>query len=262
MRQKHLRVVAAATDGACSGNPGPGGWAALMRFEDGSVEEFGGFDKATTNNRMELQAAIFLLETLQEFPRKPGLQIRTDSKYVINGFSQWIVNWKLKGWRTASGKPVQNKDLWEALDSARLLDVTFSYVKGHSGDPDNERVDQIAVCFSKGELPTLESSRGKSFEACELVEPLDQIKDEVDKAPVALEKLLTRLELADRFAKNGYSLNTFELAELIEQPVAELEKRTTSWLWRDWLVEPIDDHHWRLGRLKNEYCKSERVSGE
>ena len=153
------RVVAAATDGACSGNPGPGGWGALIRFEDGSVEEFGGADPATTNNRMELQAALAMLERLAELPRHPDLVLRTDSKYLIDGLGSWMAGWKRKGWKTAAGKPVLNQDLWQALDQARLADVPLRYVKGHSGDPDNDRVDQIAVAYSKGTAPRLKQGR-------------------------------------------------------------------------------------------------------
>ncbi|AAP99272.1 Ribonuclease HI [Prochlorococcus sp. SS52] len=149
MTKKHGRIIAAATDGACSGNPGPGGWGALIRFEDGSVQEFGGFETNTTNNRMELTAALEVLKKLRDFDRDPHLRIRTDSKYLIDGFETWIKGWKKKGWRTASGKQVLNQDLWEALDQYRLANVRLEYVKGHSGDPDNERVDDIAVSFSK-----------------------------------------------------------------------------------------------------------------
>ena len=153
--QSPPRVVAAACDGACSGNPGPGGWGSLLRFEDGSVQEFGAADPATTNNRMELQAALVLLEQLKDLPCHPNLTIRTDSRYLIDGFSKWMAGWKRKSWRTASGSPVLNRDLWEALDRARLPAVPFTYVKGHSGDPDNDRCDAIAVAFSKGGRPAL-----------------------------------------------------------------------------------------------------------
>ena len=163
------RVVAAATDGACSGNPGPGGWGALIRFEDGSVEEFGGADSATTNNRMELQAALAMLERLAELPRHPDLVLRTDSKYLIDGLGSWMAGWKRKGWKTAAGKPVLNQDLWQALDQARLADVPLRYVKGHSGDPDNDRVDQIAVAYSKGTAPRLkQGSRSTPNKAVDL----------------------------------------------------------------------------------------------
>mgnify|MGYP001443809999 FL=1 len=226
------RVVAAATDGACSGNPGPGGWGALLRFEDGSVEEFGGHDPATTNNRMELQAALELLKRLKELPRHPDLTLRTDSKYLIDGLGSWMQGWKRRGWKTAAGKPVLNQDLWVALDQARLLDVPLTYVKGHSGDPDNDRVDRIAVSFSRGLGPDLQTTS----EAAE------------EPAPAPLQQLLSRLELADRLAAGGFTLQVTELAQLVEQPMRQLEERKEPWIWRDWLVEPLQGQRWRLQR--------------
>ena len=154
-------AVAAATDGACSGNPGPGGLGALIRFEDGSEVEFGGFNPTTTNNRMELQAALFLLQELKNTPFHPALTIKTDSKYLIDGLEKWMPNWKKKGWKTASGKPVLNQDLWKALDDPQLPKIKLEYVKGHSGEKDNERVDEIAVCFSKRKTIYLKSSSDK-----------------------------------------------------------------------------------------------------
>ena len=148
------KVVSAACDGACRGNPGTGGWGYLLRYSDGTVEELGGFENHTTNNRMELSACLALLERLRELPKDPGLAIRTDSKYVIDGFSQWLPNWKRNGWRKASGKAVINRDLWEKLDVARISDVNLQHVKGHSGDPDNDRCDQIAVNYSYSGLDT------------------------------------------------------------------------------------------------------------
>ena len=147
--RSEIKVIAAATDGACSGNPGPGGWGALIRFEDGSVNEMGGFEPKTTNNRMELKAALEIFKKLKQLNYTEGLIIRTDSKYLINGLQEWIKGWKKKGWKTAAGKPVLNQDLWKELDNSRLENVRLEYVKGHSGDPDNERVDKIAVSFSK-----------------------------------------------------------------------------------------------------------------
>ena len=226
------RVVAAATDGACSGNPGPGGWGALLRFEDGSVEEFGGHDPSTTNNRMELQAALELLKRLKDLPRHPDLTLRTDSKYLIDGLGSWMQGWKRRGWKTAAGKPVLNQDLWLALDQARLRDVPLTYVKGHSGDPDNDRVDRIAVSFSRGLGPELQTT---SEDADEL-------------APAPLQALLSRLELADRLAAGGFSLQVTELAQLVEQPMRQLEQRKKPWIWRDWLVEPLQGQRWRLQR--------------
>ena len=228
------RVVAAATDGACSGNPGPGGWGALIRFEDGSVEEFGGSEPATTNNRMELQAALAALERLAELPRHPDLTLRTDSKYLIDGLGSWMVGWKRKGWKTAAGKPVLNQDLWQALDAARLPDVPLTYVKGHSGDPDNDRVDAIAVAYSKGGVPPLRAAQTQPS----------------DLAPEPLRTLLKRLELADRLATGGFTLTAIELAQLVEQPLANVLERQQPWRWRDWMVEPIDGDRWRLRRAE------------
>jgi ribonuclease HI len=216
-------VVAAACDGACSGNPGPGGWGCLLRFDDGSVEELGGADPSTTNNRMELTACLALLQRLRDLPRSPDLRIRTDSRYLIDGFSRWISGWKRKGWRTASGSPVLNRDLWEALDAARLPGVTLEHVRGHNGDPDNERCDAIAVAWSRGQqLPA------------------------ADPAPVPLQRLLSRLELAERLASGGYGLSLVELAQLVEQPLSRLEQRQEPWRWRDWQVEPLAEGRWRL----------------
>jgi len=226
------RVVAAATDGACSGNPGPGGWGALLRFEDGSVEEFGGHDPSTTNNRMELQAALELLKRLKDLPRHPDLTLRTDSKYLIDGLGSWMQGWKRRGWKTAAGKPVLNQDLWLALDQARLRDVPLTYVKGHSGDPDNDRVDRIAVSYSRGLGPDLQKTSDDADES----------------APAPLRDLLTRLELADRLAAGGFTLQLTELAQLVEQPMRQLEQRTEPWIWRDWLVEPLQGQRWRLQR--------------
>ena len=230
------RVVAAATDGACSGNPGPGGWGALLRFEDGSVEEFGGHEPATTNNRMELQAALALLERLKQLPRHPDLTLRTDSKYLIDGLGSWIKGWKRKGWKTAAGKPVLNQDLWKALDQARLEDVPLAYVKGHSGDPDNERVDRIAVAYSHNREPDLAAAVPAARQEVE------------DPAPQPLQQLLSRLELADRLATGGYSLSLMELAQLVEQPLRQLEAREGVWSWRDWLVQPQAEGRWTLRR--------------
>ena len=233
------RVVAAATDGACRGNPGPGGWGALLRFEDGSVEEFGGHDPATTNNRMELQAALALLERLKELPRHPDLTLRTDSKYLIDGLGSWLKGWKRKGWRTAAGKPVLNQDLWKSLDAARLDDVPLTHVKGHSGDPDNERVDRIAVAFSHDAAPDFTAGVKGSVSSA---------APDNDSAPLPLQQLLTRLELADRLADGAFSLSVIELAQLVEQPLKQLESKDGPWLWRDWLVSPADTGRWRLHR--------------
>ena len=249
-------VVAAACDGACSGNPGPGGWGCLLRFEDGTVQEFGAAEADTTNNRMELTAALTLLHKLQTLPRHPALTIRTDSKYLIDGYTSWIKGWKRKGWRTAAGAPVLNRDLWEALDAARIPAVPFTYVKGHSGDPDNDRCDAIAVAFSRGGRPELahgdygglmvEAAPGKPAKAAQLA--TEPPAADPDPAPPALQQLLSRCELADRLADGGYTLSLPELAQLVEQPLKRLESRQGAWRWRDWQVVPGDDGRWRLHR--------------
>jgi ribonuclease HI len=129
------------TDGACSGNPGPGGWAAILRFGDKEKELSGG-EAATTNNRMELTAVIAGLTALK---RQGPVTIHTDSRYVMDGASQWLKNWKARGWKTADRKPVKNEDLWRALDAA--MDghqIKWVWVRGHSGHVENERADQLA----------------------------------------------------------------------------------------------------------------------
>lgn len=129
------------TDGACRGNPGPGGWGALLIFGDKEKELYGG-EPETTNNRMELMAAIQSLESLT---RACPVELTTDSNYVKNGISDWMEKWKKNGWRTANKKPVKNIDLWQRLDQAvQRHSVEWHWVKGHSGHPENERADQLA----------------------------------------------------------------------------------------------------------------------
>lgn len=129
------------TDGACSGNPGPGGWGALLRFGEHERELCGGA-RETTNNRMELTAAIEALEALK---RPCTVELHTDSTYVRNGITQWLANWKRRDWRTSDKKPVKNADLWQRLDAARgRHDVSWHWVKGHAGHEENERADALA----------------------------------------------------------------------------------------------------------------------
>ena len=136
-----MKTVEIFTDGACKGNPGPGGWGVLLRM--GSHEkEMAGAEKQTTNNRMEMTAAIRALEALRE---PCEVLLHTDSKYVIDGITKWIHGWKKKGWKNAAKKPVVNEDLWRQLDALRgKHQVTWHWVKGHSGHAENERVDQLA----------------------------------------------------------------------------------------------------------------------
>jgi ribonuclease HI len=136
----------AYTDGACSGNPGPGGWGALLIARDGEAvlkeRELNGGEALTTNNRMELLAAISALEALE---RPSTITVVTDSAYVKNGIAGWIEGWKRNGWRTADKKPVKNEDLWRRLDEARARHkVRWEWIKGHAGHPENERADELA----------------------------------------------------------------------------------------------------------------------
>jgi len=136
----------AYTDGACSGNPGPGGWGVLMQAKDGDTvvkqRELSGGAPQTTNNRMELMAAISALETLE---RAAAVTIVTDSSYVKDGLTKWIHGWKRNGWKTAAKKPVKNEELWKRLDEAQQRhDVSWEWVKGHAGHPENERADELA----------------------------------------------------------------------------------------------------------------------
>jgi len=130
------------TDGACKGNPGPGGWGAVLQAGGGHEKELWGGEGDTTNNRMELMAAIMALEALK---RPCKVELHTDSKYVMQGITEWMRGWKARGWLTADKKPVKNADLWQRLDAARLRhDVKWRWVKGHAGHELNERADQLA----------------------------------------------------------------------------------------------------------------------
>ena len=135
------------TDGACSGNPGPGGWGALLRYHQREKEISGGAAR-TTNNRMEMMAAIAALETLK---RPARVRLHTDSTYLKDGITKWIHAWKARGWKTAAKKPVKNQDLWQRLEAARERhDVEWFWVKGHAGHPENERADALARAAIEG----------------------------------------------------------------------------------------------------------------
>jgi ribonuclease HI len=136
-----LSEVEVFTDGACRGNPGPGGWAAILRYR-GTERELGGSEPDTTNNRMEMTAAIAGLEALK---RRCRVQLYSDSQYLRDGITKWIEGWKRRGWRTADKQPVKNIDLWQRLEAASARhDVVWIWVRGHSGHPENERADALA----------------------------------------------------------------------------------------------------------------------
>jgi len=148
----------AYTDGGCVGNPGPGGWGVHIEYPDGRVIEFGGGDFETTNNRMELRAAI---EAVRATAAWPSAVIVTDSQYVLRGITEWIAGWKRKGWLNSTGQPVANRDLWEELDALATKRLTWEWAKGHSGVPGNERCDEIATWFANSVRPlSVASSNG------------------------------------------------------------------------------------------------------
>ncbi|MEI7514042.1 MAG: ribonuclease HI [Betaproteobacteria bacterium] len=139
-----MNKVVIYTDGACKGNPGPGGWGALLRSEDGSEKELCGGEPGTTNNRMEMMAVI---EALSALKRPCQVTLHVDSQYVLKGITEWLPGWKAKGWRTAAKQPVKNVDLWQRLDALVAgggHTIDWRWVRGHNGDPGNERADGLA----------------------------------------------------------------------------------------------------------------------
>ena len=146
-----LPRVEIATDGACKGNPGPGGWGAVLRAADGRERELSGAESPTTNNRMELMAAI---EGLNALKRPCRVILSTDSRYVMDGLTKWIKGWQKNGWRTAARQPVKNAELWQALlAAAKPHRIEWVWVKGHAGHPDNERADRLASDAAVAQSP-------------------------------------------------------------------------------------------------------------
>lgn len=160
----HRRVarIVIYTDGACSGNPGPGGWAAIVSLPEGRVMEIAGGEAPTTNNRMELRAAIAALEAVAGRPE--AAVVYTDSTYLISGVTRWLAAWKRRAWRSSTGQAVLNRDLWERLDelsAARRERLSWAYVKGHARSQGNNRCDELAVAVSKGRpLPLYDGPAG------------------------------------------------------------------------------------------------------
>jgi len=225
-------AIEAATDGACSGNPGQGGWGGLILFDDGSELEIGGFEKNTTNNRMELMAAIKTLEKLKQFKLKNNFKLRTDSKYLIDGYSNWIKNWKKNGWKTSTGKPVQNLDLWQKIDGLRINEVTMEFVKGHSGDKYNERVDAIATNYSKG-VNKIEKNKKENIDQSEI-------------APKEIINLYSRIELVSKFAQKGFLLTASELCNLLSIEENNHIKELKQFKWRNWIIKPMSKRLWLI----------------
>ncbi len=150
------KIQSIYTDGACTGNPGPGGWGVVVYFSDGSIHEIGGASPQTTNNKMEMQAAIAALEFLKASGQSESITLHTDSEYLINCITKWVTGWKKKGWKKADGNPVQNQDLLEMLDELNSRQVKWQHVRGHTGNVGNERCDVIARAFANGKIPSLQ----------------------------------------------------------------------------------------------------------
>ncbi len=286
------RITNLYTDGACSGNPGPGGWGTVAYFEDGSCHELGGRDSATTNNRMEMQAAISALQFFVGTSQTEQCILYTDSEYLIKGITQWVKGWKKKGWKTAAGKPVLNQDLWETLDaldrqvqSQTKVPVSWQHVRGHSGNAGNERCDTIARGFSSGQPPQL---RQRSTMEIAKPAPAAQRPSEPIVAPLALSPdvqivpmleeqtihlestehiprevrvahlhhLIDTLRITDEIAKHGYLIASSELADLMDINASAVTSRGDRWAWRNWIVS-------RVRREGNQILwQLERVDGE
>ena len=235
MNSQKLIALEAATDGACSGNPGNGGWGVLIIFHDGSELEIGGSEANTTNNRMELTAAIKALEKLKNYRLDENFKLRTDSKYVIEGFTKWIYNWKKNGWRTSNGKAVQNLDLWQIIDALRIKGLSMEFVKGHSGDLNNERVDQIATKYSK----SVTISSGIENSKTNKIKPNDL-------APTNIQNLFSRIELIEEFSRKGYLLKATELCDLLNISLNKTINQNKEFEWRNWYIVPKQKDYWQI----------------
>lgn len=246
------------TDGACSGNPGPGGWGTVVYFSDGSVHEMGGFESETTNNRMELQAAIAALEFLKNSGQTEPVTLYTDSEYVKNGITKWIPGWKKKDWKTSAGKPVLNQDLWKILDKLNTKAVDWRYVRGHSGNIGNERCDTIARAFSLGKIPDLKTLNSHVPEPVmtdaqtpPLVESIESVPREVRVEH--LRNLVDLLHMADEIASKGYLITSSELADLMDVNASAVTSRGDHWVWRNWVVSRVrregNQILWQLERV-------------
>ncbi len=252
------------SDGACKGNPGPGGWGAVAYFTNGAVAELGGSDPATTNNRMEMQAAIEALNFFIKSGQKESCSLYTDSEYVIKGITSWLKGWKSKGWKTSTGKPVLNQDLWEILDELSIQirqqtagqPVRWEYVKGHAGNVGNERCDAIASSFALGKPVPLQqgqtttvpvnsstpiSSSNNSANTSHPIEENHVHHSEHDNVPrgervTQLHYLVDTLHIAEEIAEQGYFITSSELADLMDINASAVTSRGDHWVWRNWIV--------------------------
>ncbi|MCU0541257.1 MAG: ribonuclease HI [Oscillatoriaceae cyanobacterium Prado104] len=266
------------TDGACSGNPGPGGWGAVVCFADGNCHELGGGEPLTTNNRMEMQAAVAALEFLANSGQTEPVILYTDSEYLKNGITKWIKGWKNKGWKTSTGKDVVNQDLWHLLDKLNCRQVKWEHVRGHSGDFYNERCDEIARSFSRNLIPELkqagtfackdatpppaaenpivleetDATGNKRIESYVITSDLlisdaammDSNADTLENLPrevrvQELRNLIETLHIADEVATKGYLITSSELADLMDVNASAVTSRGDNWVWRNWVVSRV-----------------------
>jgi ribonuclease HI len=270
MSESTSLVKAVYTDGACSGNPGPGGWGVVVQLNNGQEQELGGGAAQTTNNRMEMQAAIEAVKFLESITSSEKACIYTDSEYVKNGITKWLSNWKKRGWKTAQGKAVLNQDLWEALDALNPNRHDWQYIKAHAGHPGNERADAIARAFSLKQTPHLASLEDFKFavdsptisiasvsseDASEHVlsskEPSEREPAEWNSSPLG--QLMMSLQHADLIAHRGFLITSSELAELIGSDLSTVAQRGDKWTWRNWSVFQVREENgqslWQLERV-------------
>jgi ribonuclease HI len=256
------------TDGACTGNPGPGGWGVVLYFQDGSIYELGGAELKTTNNRMEMQAAIASLELFQASGQSQPIHLYSDSQYLIKGITQWLKGWKKKGWKTASGKEVLNQDLWEKIDQLNDPLVTWKHVRAHKGVAGNERCDAIARAFASGHSPALKKNlefptaansdtviavnKTIQSESPQTIPTSDETDmEELDERSLeesrlvqgdrmeGLNHLIESLRIADEIAEKGYLISSSELADLMNVNASAVTSRGNHWSWRNWVVSRV-----------------------
>jgi len=271
------KIQSIYTDGACTGNPGPGGWGVVIYFNDGSIHEIGEPCDCTTNNRMEIEAAIAALRYLQTSEKNEQITLYTDSEYLINCVTKWVTGWKAKGWKKADGKPVVNQDLLVTLDELNSHHIKWQHVRGHSGNVGNERCDMIARAFANGTEPFLTqisscnsqpqneydlaaASSGNSNnkpgnENTQNFEPFVLQKNMIDSSNataslnsetisselrmVHIRNLLETLHVADEIAAKGYLITSSELADLMGVHASAVTSRGDEWRWRNWVVSRV-----------------------
>ncbi|WP_373528848.1 ribonuclease HI [Nostoc sp.] len=255
------------TDGACTGNPGPGGWGVVVYFSDGSIHEMGDASPHTTNNKMEMQAAIAALQFLQTSQQAESITLHTDSEYLINCVTKWVKGWKNKGWKKSDGKPVQNQDLLETLDELNTQQVKWQHVRGHSGNIGNERCDAIARSYASGKIPSLQEltnelnvakvadsekhsriinqSIPKISTSATVMEPSTvPSAATTDEKPsemrvLQLRSLVETLRIADEISEKGYLITSSELADLMDVHASAVTSRGDQWRWRNWIVSRV-----------------------